>query len=112
MALPSFARDTVTIKRARVVIERGVEIQDWDNPETHEVRGASIQYRDTELSLDQRTGLTVRAVAYFPPRADVHTGDMVVYNGVEYKIDGAPFLVKSPTGRVSHIKATLVDWEG
>ena len=112
MALPSFARTTVTIKRARVITERGVSVADWSNPVTHDEKGTSVQFRATDMSLDQRTQVTVRAVAYFPPTADVKTGDMVVYNGVEYKIDGAPFLVESPTGRVSHIKATLVDWEG
>ena len=27
-------------------------------------------------------------------------------------IDGAPLLIKSPTGRLSHKKATLIDWRG
>ena len=79
---------------------------------TNTVSGASIQFRATDMTLDQRAGVTVRAVAYLPPGSDVKAGDMVVYNDVEYKVDGAPLPVESPTGRVSHVKAVLVDWEG
>lgn len=112
MALPSFARTAVTIKRPRVIVERGVEVMDTTDPVAHVVKGCSIQFRDTDTTLDQRTAVTVRAVIYFPPSADVKAGDMVVYDGVEYKIDGAPLRIESPTGRMSHKKATLVDWEG
>ena len=112
MALPSFCRTTVTVKRPATIIERGVEVPDPGHYATHKINGCYVQFRDTDITLDQRQGLTVRAVAYFPPGSDIRVGDLVVYNGVEYKIDGAPFLVQSPTGRISHIKAELVDWEG
>jgi hypothetical protein len=112
MALPSFARDTITVKRASVIDDRGTQIRDWDNPVEHTVTGCSVQFRETSTSYDAREAVTVRAVVYMPPDADIETGDMVVFDDVEYAIDGAPFLMRSPTGRTSHKKATLVDWRG
>lgn len=112
MALPSFCRTTVTVKRPGTVTARGVTVPDYDHMTSASITGASVQFRATDMTLDQRDGVTIRAVVYFPPGADVKAGDMVVYNDVEYRINGAPFLVESPTGRISHIKAELVDWEG
>ena len=112
MALPSFCRTTVTVKRPGTKTERGVVVPDYDNETTIPISGVSVQFRTTGMTLDQRDGVTVRAVVYFPPGANVKAGDKLVYNEVEYKVDGAPLPVESPTGRVSHIKAQLVDWEG
>ena len=112
MALPSFCRTTVTVKRPGTITVRGVVVPDPDNETVISINGASVQFRATDMTFDQRDGVTVRAVVYLPPGADVKAGDKLVYNDVEYKVDGAPLPVESPTGRVSHIKAQLVDWEG
>lgn len=112
MALPSFCRTTVTVKRPKTITARGVAVPDPDNETSTSISGVSVQFRATDMTLDQRDGVTVRAVVYFPPGADVKAGDKLVYGDVEYKIDGAPLPIESPTGRVSHIKAQLVDWEG
>lgn len=112
MALPSFAKDTITVSRATAIDDRGTQVRDWDNAKSHTVAGCSVQFRETSTSYDAREAVTVRAVVYMPPDADIATGDRVTFDGVEYAIDGSPFLMTSPTGRVSHKKATLVDWRG
>ena len=102
----------MTIKRPGTITARGVTVQDYSNAISHTVDGTSVQFRSTDMSLDQRDSVSVQAVVYFPPGTDVEAGDIVVFDGVEYRIDGAPLPVTSPTGRISHIKASIVDWEG
>jgi len=112
MALPSFCRTSVTVKRPGTVTVRGVAVPDPDHETSTTISGVSVQFRATDMTLDQRNGVIIRAVVYLPPGADVKAGDKLVYNDVAYKVDGAPLPVESPTGRVSHVKALLVDWEG
>lgn len=118
MALPSFARDTITVMRTTKFEERGVEVYDWDSAKTHDITGCSVQFTTTALNgvlsanKSARDSLMVRAIAYIPPDADIQKGDVVLFKGSRYLIDGCPYDVLSPTGRVSHIKCNLVDWEG
>lgn len=112
MALPSFCRDVVTILRASEKNSRGVIIRDWDNPTSHTISGCSVQPQDTSTSYDSREGVTVRAKAYLPPNADIQAGDHVEWNGHVFAIDGEPLPINSPTGRLLHVKAQLIDWEG
>ena len=112
MALPSFADDVITVYRAPYKEERGTKIRDWKNATPHTVTGCSVQMRETSTSYDAREAVTVRAVVYMPPNADIEAHDKVVFDGIAYSIDGAPFLLKSPAGRVSHKKMSLIDWRG
>ena len=118
MALPSFARDTVTVMRASRIVERGVEIYDWDQAETHDIPGCSVQFTTTALNgvlsanKFARDSLMTRAILYMPPGSDIQKGDRIIFNGDRYLIDGAPYEMISPTGRLTHIKCNLVDWEG
>lgn len=112
MALPSFAKDSITVYRAPLADDRGTKVRDWSRATYHQVTGCSVQFRETGTAYDAREAITVRAVVYMPPDANIQAEDQVVFDGVRYSIDGSPFLLRSPSGRVSHKKATLVDWEG
>lgn len=112
MALPSFANDEITVYRAAFKGDRGTKIRDWAKATHHTISGCSVQMRETSTSYDAREAVSVRAVIYLPPDADIEAHDKVVYETVEYAIDGAPLLLKSPTGRLTHKKATLIDWRG
>ena len=112
MALPSFAKETITVQRATTKLERGVEVLDWDNPKTHTIDGCSVQLSWTNSHRDSRDAIVLGVFAYLPPDADIAANDKVIYEGAEYCVDGAPFLSKSPTGRLSYIRASLKEWEG
>lgn len=109
--LPSFCNDTVTVERAPIVETRGRKERDWTNPESWEVSGCSFQPAQGSTAWgDARQSVTVRATLYMPPGSDVQAGDRITYCNVQYSIDGAPLPWTSPTGRVSHIQCSLVDW--
>ena len=109
--LPSFCNDVVTVDRAPLVEVRGTFEPDWEHPVSVEVAGCSFQpVQGSTAWTDPRQAVTVRATLYMPPNADVKAGDRITYQGNQYAIDGAPLPWKSPTGRVSHIQCTLIDW--
>lgn len=110
--LPSFCRDTITVTRAGTKSSRGVSIRDWDNATSHTITGCSVQPKDTSGTYDSREGTTVRATAYLPPNADIQAGDKIEWNSLTFSIDGQPLPINSPTGRLLHVVADLVDWEG
>ena len=112
MALPTFATDTVTVVRPASVEKRGVSVKDWDNATTHTIAGCSFQPQTTSSGLDTREAVIVRAKLYLPPGSDIQAGDRIEFDGERFSIDGAPLTKRSPTGRLSHIIAFLVDWRG
>lgn len=109
----SFFKDSVTVQRAAVSVQSGAEVFDWSDPEeftlscvqvTPQATGRDFEGRTLQVS-DRRT---LRA-AY---DADVKAGDRVIWNGETYEVDGEVFHTKSPTGRVSSTRCTLVRWCG
>lgn len=109
--LPSFCNDSVTVERAPLVEVRGTFEPDWGHPVSMEVAGCSFQpVQGSTAWTDPRQAVTIRATLYMPPDAPVQAGDRIRYDGNLYAIDGAPMPWKSPTGRVSHIQCSLVDW--
>lgn len=110
--LPSFCRHTVTIHRAPLKDARGSLVRDWENASTHEITGCSVQPSSTASNFEREEQVTDRWQLYAPPQADIQTGDRVEFNGTLYEIDGAPYNWPSPTGRVAHLQAHLIEWEG
>ena len=109
----SFMRDTVTVLRAELSTKRGMEHYDW--PEAEEItltnvqviaQGTTRDFGDRVLNVSDRR--TLRA----PYNADIQAGDRVIWNGETYEVDGEVFHTKSPTGRVSSTRCTLVRWKG
>lgn len=111
--LPSFCRDTVTVMRPAKMVQRGSTVDDWERATPITVSGCSVQpvAGATSYTTDEHER-TVRADLFAPSNADIKAGDRIDYGGRSYAIDGAPLPWTSPTGRVSHIRAALIDWEG
>ena len=111
--LPSFCRDVITVKRARLVDKRGTIVQDWTNPQTFELTNCSFQNQTTGTDRDGRTlQITNGAVLYTNYDADVEAGDRVEFRGETYLIEGAPIPVYGATGRISHYEIPLSAWSG
>ena len=111
--LPSWAADTVTRIRPGSIDRRGSTEPDWTNTTETEITGCSVQPLSTSLSQDGRIqGITDGYTCYFPPGADVKTGDRIKYNGNVYTIMGEPHLWQSPTGKVNSLQAQLQRWSG
>lgn len=111
--LPSFCKDVVTVKRANVVYRRGSDVFDWENPQTFELSGCSVQPSQSTRDFDGRTlSVSEEWTMYAPAGADLRAGDRVSWRGLDFEINGAPMPWQSPTGRVSHIWARLSEWSG
>ena len=111
--LPRFCKDVVTVKRAEQVDKRGTTVLDWSSPTTFEISGCSVQPSTTSRDFDGRAlQVSEDWVLYAPPDADVQAGDRVEWHGSVFEINGSPMPWESPTGRVSHVWARLVEWRG
>lgn len=110
--LPSFCKEAVTIQRAPLITVRGSQVRDWENYTEHTIPGCTVQPSSTASNEDRAEQVTDRWELYAPPGADLETGDRVMWKGRPYQIDGAPYQWTSPTGRVTHTHAHLIDWSG
>ena len=111
--LPSFARDSVTIKRAPYKDSRGTKVRDWDGTVTSTtVAGCEFQPVTSDTAwTDTAQAVTVDARLWLPAGTDIEPDDRIEHDGVLYAIQGAPKAWKSPTGRIDHIEADLRRWE-
>ena len=112
--LPSWCTDSVTVSRAQVVTRNGRTQRDWASPTTRVVRGCSLQPSTTETTFDgaQRDASESAATLLCPPGSDIEQGDRVSAGGRTWEVDGVPYAMTSPTGRVSHVRAQLREWRG
>lgn len=109
----SFMKESVTVIRANMITKNGAEIRDWKNATEHTVDNVQITAQATERdfegrSLQTKDGRTLRAKY----DADIMPGDHVEWNGAIYEVDGEVFHTKSPTGRISTTRCSLIRWEG
>ena len=111
--LPSFCRDSITVKRASLKDSRGTKVLDWSNPQSTTVAGCSVQPNMTSRDFDGRTiQVTEDWTLYAPPQSDIVAGDRIEWQGMTFEVNGAPMPWTSPTGRVSHVYARLSEWSG
>lgn len=109
----SFMKDSVTVIRAELITKNGAEVRDWKNATEHIVSNVQVTPQATSREFGNRTtqvteGGTLRAKY----DADIKPGDRIVWNDTTYEIDGEVFHTKSPTGRVSTTRCSLIRWEG
>lgn len=110
--LPSFCRDTATIWRAPLIEERGTTVRDWDNAVPHIERKCSFQPGGGSTSwATHENERIVNATLFLQPNADIQLNDRVFVQGRTFSVDSVDTW-QSPTGRVSHVQAALIDWEG
>ena len=109
----SFMRDTAKRLRAPITVKNGMERRDWENADEKTLQNVQITAQSTSEEFAGRvTQSTTRRTFRAGYEADVKPGDRIIWNGDTYEIDGEVFHTKSPTGRVSSTRCTLVRWEG
>ena len=112
--LPSFCRDVVTVLRAPLAERRGSMVREWKNATKHIIAGCSLQEgsSSTEFGGAQRDSTDSDATLYLPPGADIAAGDRVTMGSRRWEVSGVPQSIRSATGNVSHVRATLKEWRG
>ena len=109
----SFMVDSVTVWRAELIIKNGQQIREWDKAESHTVTDCLITPQATSREFDGRvTQVTDRRTLRTMYDADIMEGDRIEWDGKTYDIDGEVFHTKSPTGRISTTRCSLIRWEG
>ena len=109
----SFMRDSVTVKRAPTATKNGAEYRDWDRATSAIISNVQITAQATSRDFEGRvTQVSDRRTLRAKYDADIQPGDRIEWNGDTYEVDGEVFHTKSPTGRISTTRCTLVRWEG
>ena len=109
----SFFRDTVTIIRAPLEVKNGSEYRNWNKATSHELDHVQVVAAGTSRDYAGRTeNITDRRTLRANYDADIREGDRVAFEGNLYEIDGEVFHTKSPTGRASSTRCTLMRWKG
>ena len=109
----SFFKDSVTVKRAAIAVKNGMEYRDWSKASDHTITKVQITAQATSRDFDGRVeNVSDRRTLRASYDADIAVGDRVIWNGETYEVDGEVFHTKSPTGRVSSTRCTLVRFTG
>lgn len=109
----SFMNDSATVLRAPLVKTNGMERRDWDSAEEIELKRIQIVSQSTSRDFEGRvTQVSDRRTLRARYDADIKAGDRVLWNEETYEVEGEVFHTKSPTGRVSSTRCTLIRWEG
>lgn len=112
MAL-SFMKDTVTVLRAPLAKKNGMDYRDWEKADSRTVNNVQITAQSTARDFGDRVlEISDRRTFRANYDADVKAGDRIRWNDDLYEVEGEVFHTKSPTGRVSSTRCTLVRWEG
>lgn len=109
----SFFNDSVTIKRAAIATKNGQEYRDWENASSKTIYNVQVTAKSTSRDFNGRVeSVTDRRTLRAAYDADIAVGDHVIWNSDTYEIEGEVFHTKSPTGRVSSTRCTLVRFMG
>ena len=109
----SFFRDEVIRRRAVLKVKNGMEYPDWDNANEITISNVQLTPAATSRDFDERTlNVSDKRTLRAGYDADIKAGDRIVWNGTEYDIEGEVFHTKSPTGRISTTRCTLVRFKG
>ena len=113
MALHKWCTQSIIRIRPGTTTSRGSTIPDWNNADTLEICGCTVQPASTGLSQDGRVlGINEGFTVYLPPGADIQAGDRIDFEGNVYTINGDPKIWPSATGRVSHMQLNIERWRG
>ena len=109
----SFMKDSVTVKRAPIKIKNGMQYFDWSESVDTQVSNVQVTAQASSRDFDGRVlNVSDRRTLRAPYDADIMAGDRIVWNGETYEVEGEVYHTKSPTGRVSSTRCTLVRFEG
>ncbi|MDO4527429.1 MAG: head-tail adaptor protein [bacterium] len=105
--------DSVTRYRASITKHNGQDIYDWANAVAKTITRVQVVGQSTARVFEDRTlNISERFTLRAKYDADIQAGDRIVWQGNTYEIEGEVFHTKSPTGRVSSTRCTLVRWVG
>ncbi len=104
--------DTITVKRAATVDDRGAQIPDWSaTPTTFTVGGCDLQpgaSAEDQANRDgQRAAWTILA-PYTDATAAITGADRVRFDGRDWPIIGDPEPWRHP--RLGHVKILVASW--
>lgn len=105
MSLPSFATQTITVKRAPLVSDHGSQVRDWTATTDRDETGCSVQPAVGSENRINRDAITTIYVVYAPATADVLDTDRVEVFGTDYDIDGP--VRRFLTGVLDHLEIPL-----
>lgn len=109
----SFFNDTVTRIRAAITVKNGMESRDWANATRVNIPNVLITAQSTSRDFAGRVeNVSDRRTLRATYDADIMAGDRVIWSGDTYEVEGEVFHTKSPTGRVSSTRCTLVRYTG
>lgn len=109
----SFFTDTVTRRRAVMKTKNGMEYPDWTDANEIEIRNVQVTAAATSQDFGERTlNVSDRRTLRAGYDADIQAGDRIIWNGDIYETEGEVFHTKSPTGRISTTRCTLVRFKG
>lgn len=109
----SFMTDSVVRLRAPSSIKNGMEHKDWTNATSKTISRVQVAAQSTSRDFEGRVlNVSDRRTLRAMYDADIQAGDRITWNGETYEIEGEVYHTKSPTGRVSSTRCTLVRWSG
>lgn len=110
--LPSFANHTVDVLTAGVLIDRGKELPDWNNPlPPAPLAGCLMQPMSTAERELHREFASAQWVLYAPPGAPITESNRIGWQGAVYEVVGFP-LEWAPGLSVDHTVVYLKRREG
>ena len=109
----SFMTDSVVRLRAASTTKNGMEQKNWTNATSVTISHVQVAAQSTSRDFEGRVlNVSDRRTLRAMYDADIQAGDRIIWNGETYEIKGEVFHTKSPTGRVSSTRCTLVKWSG
>ena len=109
----SFFRDTVTRLRAPIESKNGSDYFDWTQAAELVITNVQVTAQSTSRDFEGRVlNVSDRRTLRAAYDADIKAGDRIVWQGETYEVEGEVFHTKSPSGRVSSTRCTLVRWDG
>lgn len=109
--IPSFCNQKITRIRAMNKVERGSEVPNWHDSWTEDIYPCSVQPSSSSISIDGRVlGVSDSWTVYCNPDVDIKAGDKIIFEDHAYLVNEDPRRWQSPTGLVSSLQFTMIDW--
>jgi hypothetical protein len=105
---------TVTVRRAPTIADSHNDTarRDWAHAVSHDVENCYFELGASEEVLVGRDAVKIAATVFAPAGTDVLATDRIVYEGIEYAVDGQPMVRRSFSRRLDHLEVVLKEWTG
>lgn len=115
MALPSWARETVTRLRAPYAEDRygnPASTRDWALASELDIPGCSVQPMVGDEVLGDRDSIAHRWILYAPPGVDVVPTDRISHRGTTYEVQSDIRRWTGATGAVDNVQMEMERIDG